>query len=66
VRSRAAVLKRTTFGFTFKRLQSKALECLQIPGSQGLALGRANYGGGNDQQIEATYTPADIEKMLQG
>jgi hypothetical protein len=53
-------------GCKIRQLQSKALECLQIPGSQGLALGRANYGGGNDQQIEATYTPADIEKMLQG
>ena len=51
-------------GYRIRQLRSEALLCLQIPGSQVLALGRANYAGGNDQQIRATYTAADIKRML--
>jgi hypothetical protein len=53
-------------GYKIRQLRSKALDCLQVPGSQGIALGKENYdAGGNDRQVEATYTAADIKRVLE-
>jgi hypothetical protein len=51
-------------GYKIRQLRSKALDCLQVPGSQESRLGSDNYdAGGNDRQIESTYTAADIIKV---
>jgi hypothetical protein len=53
-------------GYKIRQLRSEPLQCLQVPGSQGIALGKENKDdGGNDRQVEATYTAEDINRMLE-
>jgi glycosyltransferase involved in cell wall biosynthesis len=51
-------------GFKVRQVRSKERESLDIPGSQKIGLWKNNdYGGGNDHQIEATYTVEDIRML---
>jgi hypothetical protein len=53
-------------GYKIRQIHPRRLYCLQIIGSQSIALAMENDAGGNDRQIAATYTDPDIQIMLKG
>ncbi len=52
-------------GYRVRQIRPKALRFLSVPGSQVIGLWKDNEYGGNDRQIEATYTTEDVQKMLE-
>jgi hypothetical protein len=51
-------------GTTIKQVRSRARRPPLIPGTQEVGLYHYNYAGGNDRQIENTYTEEDIQRLL--
>jgi len=52
-------------GYKVRQILKKQFSLVEIPGTQGIALHHHNLArGGNDQQIKATYTAKDIQKLL--
>jgi hypothetical protein len=51
-------------GIMVKQVRSHARRPPLIPGTQESGLYHENYAGGNDRQIETTYTPDDIRYLL--
>lgn len=50
--------------YKIQQIRPRALLPLSIPGTQETGLWNQNGHGGNDRQIEATYTAEDIRKLL--
>ncbi len=51
-------------GTKIKQVGSRARRPPLIPGTQEVGLYHYNYAGGNDRQIEKTYTEEDIQRLL--
>lgn len=51
-------------GTKIKQVDSRAQRPPLIPGTQEVGLYHYNYAGGNDRQIENTYTAEDIHKLM--
>jgi hypothetical protein len=50
-------------GYKVRQIHSRALLPLPIPGAERCGLWRSNIFGGNDQQIESTYSALDIQRL---
>lgn len=51
-------------GTKVKQVGSRARRPPLIPGTQEVGLYHYNYAGGNDRQIENTYTEEDVQRLL--
>lgn len=51
-------------GYKVRQHRARELRCLQMPGSQTIALAATNFGAGNDQQIRLTYSAKDFERIF--
>jgi hypothetical protein len=51
-------------GYKVKQVRREPIYVPPIPGTQGVALWKRNLHGGNDRQMEATYTAEDVRIML--
>lgn len=50
-------------GHRVRQVFPRPREFALVPGSQSVALVRANLRGGNDEQIARTYTAADVDRL---
>ena len=53
------------YGFRTKQLSNQAMHFQIVPGTDSIALYHQNlFGDGNDDQIAATYTEAELQTLL--